>query len=38
MGKADRPYDEPDYDSGNYSRSEGQVPAAERSIFDDIDL
>jgi len=36
--RGDRPYDEPDYDAGDYSRSEGRMGATERSIFDDIDL
>jgi hypothetical protein len=36
--RGDRPYDEPDYDPGDYSHSEGKVDAAGRSIFDDIDL
>lgn len=36
--RGDRPYDEPDYDSGDYSRSESRVAVAGRSIFDDIDL
>lgn len=34
----DRGYDEPEYDSGDYQRSEAHVAVAERSIFDDIDL
>jgi hypothetical protein len=36
--RGDRPYDEPDYDSGDYSHSEGRVAVAGRSTFDDIDL
>jgi hypothetical protein len=36
--RGDRPYDEPEYDAGDYSRSEGRMGATERSIFDDIDL
>jgi hypothetical protein len=36
--RGDRPYDEPDYDSGDYSRSEARVAPVGRSIFDDIDL
>ena len=33
-----RGYDEPDYDSGDYPRSQTHAAGAERSIFDDIDL
>lgn len=34
----DRGYSEPDYDPGDFPRSQEHVALAERSIFDDIDL
>ena len=36
--EGDRGWEEPDYDSGSYSRSQERRVSSERSIFDDIDI
>lgn len=36
--KGDQGWEEPDYDSGSYSRSQERSVSSERSIFDDIDI